>query len=104
MMEATKSMLHDQYITMHLWEEAVRTSTYVQNISPHCVLDNKTPEEISSREHGSYNIIPSWTWEVLQYAEKYGAPNGTSIETKRLIPYSSYVALLCDIIDKQLSN
>ena len=30
---------------MHLWAEAARTVVYVQNRTPHRVLDNKTPEE-----------------------------------------------------------
>ena len=44
-MEATKAMLHDQDLPMHLWVEAARTVVYVQNHTPHQVLDNKTPEE-----------------------------------------------------------
>ena len=42
-MEATKAMLHDQDIPIHLWVEATRTSVYVQNRTPHRVLNNKTP-------------------------------------------------------------
>ena len=42
-MEETKEMLHDQYIPMHLWKEAARTTVYVQNCIPHRVLENKTP-------------------------------------------------------------
>ena len=42
-MEATKAMLHDQDLPMHLWEEAARTTVYVQNRTPHRVLENKTP-------------------------------------------------------------
>ena len=30
---------------MTLWEDATNTSAYVQNISPHQVFMNKTPEE-----------------------------------------------------------
>ena len=30
---------------MSLWENATNTSVYVQNISPHQVFENKTPEE-----------------------------------------------------------
>ena len=35
---------------MHIWEEAVRTVVYVQNCTPHRVLDNKTLEEAFSGE------------------------------------------------------
>ena len=45
-MEAAKAMLHDQDLLMHLWAEASRTVVYVQNRTPHRVLENKTPEEV----------------------------------------------------------
>ena len=35
---------------MHLWAEAARTIVYVQNRTPHRVLDNKTPKEDFSGE------------------------------------------------------
>ena len=47
-MEATKPMLHDQDLPMHLWAEAVRIAVYVQNRTPHRVLENKTLEEVFS--------------------------------------------------------
>ena len=47
-MEATRAVLHDQDIPMHLWVEAARTAVYVQNRTPHRVLENKTPEEVFS--------------------------------------------------------
>ena len=44
--EATKVMIHDQSLPMHLWEKASSTTVYVQNRSPHKILRNKTPEEV----------------------------------------------------------
>ena len=41
-------MLHDQDLPMYLWVEAARTVVYVQNKSPHRVIDNWTPEEVFS--------------------------------------------------------
>jgi hypothetical protein len=38
-------MLHDQDLPMMLWEEACNTAVYVQNKSPHRILEDKTPEE-----------------------------------------------------------
>jgi hypothetical protein len=49
-MEVVKAMIHDQDLPMHLWEEAAKTAMYVQNRSPHKVLENKTPKEMFSRE------------------------------------------------------
>ena len=43
-MEAARAMLHDQDLPMHLWAEATRAGVYVQNCTPHRVLENKTPE------------------------------------------------------------
>ena len=45
-MEATRAMLHDQYIPMHLWKEAARTTVYVHSCTPHRVLEKKTPKEV----------------------------------------------------------
>ena len=47
-MEAGREMLHDQDLPMHLWVEVARTTVYVQNRTPHRVLENKTPEEVFS--------------------------------------------------------
>ena len=49
-MEAARAMLHDQDLHMHLWVEAARTVVYVQNCTPHRVLENKTPKEVFSRK------------------------------------------------------
>ena len=35
-------------LPMHLWEEASRTVVYVQNYTPHRVLENKTTKEVFS--------------------------------------------------------
>ena len=49
-METTRAILHDQDFPMHLWAEASRTAVYVQNRTPHRVLENKTPEEVFSNK------------------------------------------------------
>ena len=45
-MEAARAMLHDQDLPMHLWAEAARTTVYVQNHTPHRVLENNTPDKV----------------------------------------------------------
>ena len=47
-MEATRAMLHDKYLPMHIWVEAARIVDYVHNHTPHRVLENKTPGEVFS--------------------------------------------------------
>ena len=49
-MEAVRAMHHDQDLPMHLWDEAARIAVYVQNHTPHRVLENKTLEEVFSRK------------------------------------------------------
>jgi transposase InsO family protein len=41
-MEVVKTMIHDQDLPMHLWEEATRTTMYVHNILSHSALGFKT--------------------------------------------------------------
>ena len=50
-MEVGKSMIHDKYSPMYLWEEAARTSVNVHNIISHSSLGNKTPEEMFTGEN-----------------------------------------------------
>ena len=45
-MEAMNSMIHNQDLLMHLWDEAPRTTVYVQNILSHSSLRFKTSEDM----------------------------------------------------------
>jgi len=38
-------MIHDQYFSMFLWEEACNTTVYIQNRNHHKILEENTPEE-----------------------------------------------------------
>jgi hypothetical protein len=49
-MEAIKTMIHDQDLPMHLWDEATRTIVYVQNRLSHSALGFKTTEEMFDRK------------------------------------------------------
>jgi hypothetical protein len=53
-------MIHDQNLPMILWEEASMTTVYVQNMIPHQILKNMTPEEDFTKvkpEVGHFNIL-----------------------------------------------
>ena len=56
------------------------------------------PKEVSHKRR------PASARELIQDAEKYGAPDGSLRESKRPRTYSSYVALLSDIIDAKPSS
>ena len=63
-MEATREMLHDQDLPMHLWVEATRTTMYVQNHTLHRVLENKTPEEVFSGKKPEFSHIKIFGFPV----------------------------------------
>ena len=44
-MGATRPMLHDQGLLMHLWAKSCNTSVYVKNRCPHRILGMSTPKE-----------------------------------------------------------
>ena len=46
-MELVKTMIHDQDIPMHLWDEVAMILVYVQEKIFHSALEFKTPEECS---------------------------------------------------------
>ena len=56
------------------------------------------PKEVSLKRK------PTWARELIQDAERYGAPEGSLRESKRPRTYSSYVALLSDIINAEPSS
>ena len=45
----------------------------------------------------SHKRIPAWAHDVIQVANKYGAPEGS----KRPRNYSSYVALMCNLVEAE---
>ena len=56
------------------------------------------PKEVSHKRK------PAWARELIQDAERYGAPEGSLRESKRPRIYLSYMALLSDIIDVEPSS
>ena len=52
----------------------------------------------------SHKRKPAWVWEAIQGAERYGDLEEIHRERKRTRSCSGYVAILCDIIDKEPYN
>jgi hypothetical protein len=44
---------------------------------------------------------PTWARELIQDGEKYGVLEGTTRQVKRPKPFSSYTALMCDLLEKE---
>jgi hypothetical protein len=49
----------------------------------------------------SHKRNPSWVREPIQDGEKYGAPKGTMRQVKKPKIFSSYMDLMCDLIEKE---
>jgi hypothetical protein len=49
----------------------------------------------------SHKRKPTWVKEIIEYAEKYGAPKGTMRQSKKPKPFSNYMALMCDLVEKE---
>jgi hypothetical protein len=49
----------------------------------------------------SHKRKPSWERELIQDGEKYGALEGTMRQSKKPNPFSIYMALMCDLIEKE---
>jgi hypothetical protein len=43
----------------------------------------------------------AWARELIQDGEKYGVPDGTMRQVKRPKPFSSYTALMCNLLDEE---
>ena len=71
-MEAMKTMIHDQDIPMHLWVEAARTTIYVQNRLSHNALGFKTPKEMFSRKKPEVSHLKIFGW--LSHLKIFGCP------------------------------
>jgi hypothetical protein len=39
--------------------------------------------------------------ELIQYAQKYGDPEGTIRQSKKPNPFSNYMAFMCDLVEKE---
>jgi transposase InsO family protein len=86
-------------------------------VAPRVAEPNKevavTPDDVIPEDHDmvepqeppreiiSHKRKPAWAREIIQDAEKYGAPEGTMRQSKKPKPYSSYVALMCDLVNKE---
>jgi hypothetical protein len=69
-MEVVKTMIHDQYLSMHLWAEATRTSVYVHNILSHGALGFKTHEEMFSGKKPKVSHLKIFGYHVFVHIPK----------------------------------
>ena len=68
----------------------------------HDMMESQEPVETILED--SHKRKPTWERALIWGAERYGAPEGIHRERKMEKIYNSYVALLCDIIDREPST
>ena len=60
------------------------------------MLEPKEPPHMNI----SHNIKATWAREITQEAERYGYLEGSLRKGNEPNPFSSYVALTCDLVEK----
>ena len=74
-MEAVKTMIHDQDLPMHLWAEVARTVVSMQNRLSHSALGFKTPEEMYTEKKPEVSHIKIFGCPVYVRILKEKRPN-----------------------------
>jgi hypothetical protein len=49
----------------------------------------------------SHKTNPTWSRELIHDGEKYGVTKGTMRQVKKPKPFSTYMALMCDLLEKE---
>ena len=92
-------------------EEVYEEETPPRNKETTYLPEEEVPEEHDMTEpqepptmEMSRKRKPAWAREIIQEAERYGAPEGSTRVSKRPKTFSNYVALMCDLVDQEPSN
>jgi hypothetical protein len=75
----------------------VITSPNEEILEDHDIIESQEPPQMTI----SHKRKPAWARERIQDGEKYGAPEGTMRQVKKPKPFYSYMALMCDILEKE---
>jgi hypothetical protein len=66
-------------------------------IKDHDIVEFQEPSQMTI----SHKRNLAWAREHIQYGEKYGVPKGTTRQVKRPTPFSSYMDLMCELLEKE---
>jgi hypothetical protein len=81
-------------------EEPVRevvASPDEETLEDHDTTEVQEPPQMTF----SHKRKPAWAKELIQYGEKYGVLEGTTRQVKKPKPFSSYTALMCNLLDEE---
>ena len=80
-----KTMIHDQDLPIHLWEEATKTIVYVQNKLSHSALGFKTPKEMFSEKKPEVSHLKIFGDPVFVHIPKRREPSWTLQERREYL-------------------
>jgi hypothetical protein len=75
----------------------VITSPNEKLLEDHDIVEVKEPPQVMTL----HKRKPTWARELIQYGEKYSAPQGTMRQVKKPNPFSSYMTLMCDLLKEE---
>jgi transposase InsO family protein len=75
----------------------VVTSPDEEILEYHDILEVQEPPQMTILNKRK----PAWAREIIQDGEKYGVPQGTTRQVKIPKQFSSYMALMCDLLEKE---
>jgi hypothetical protein len=75
----------------------VVTSPDEELLEDHDIVEVKEPPQMTILHKRKL----AWARELIQDGEKYGVPQGATRQAKRPKPFSSYMALMCDLLEEE---
>jgi hypothetical protein len=75
----------------------VITSPNEELLEDHDIVEVQEPSQMMIL----HKRKPAWAREIIQDGEKYDVPQGTMRQVKRPNPFSSYMALMCDLLEEE---
>ena len=107
-MEINRDVTFDEEATLKRSRKCQHEEVYEEDPPPKNVEATFLPEDHDMTEPQepptmeiSWKRKPAWEREIIQEAEKYGAPEGSTRVSKNPKPFSSYVALMCGLVDQE---
>jgi hypothetical protein len=75
----------------------VITSPDEEILEDHDIVESQEPPHMTI----SHKRKHAWARDIIRDGEKYGVPEGTTRQVKRPKPFSSYMALMFDLLEKE---
>ena len=73
------------------------TSPDEEILEDHDIIESQEPPHMMI----SHKRKPAWARELFEDGEMYGDPEGTMRQVKKPKPFSNYITLMCDILEKE---